>query len=90
MTDFDKYTQVTISSSHLGFNIPARETLKNQFYLHRITATCDSRNLASARVMEVNGMRREAFFIKHLWQKGEWRDSCLYAILDEEWPFHFA
>jgi ribosomal-protein-alanine N-acetyltransferase len=53
--------------------------------LHRIIATCDTRNLASARVMEKNHMRREAHFLQHMWQKGEWRDSYLYAILAEEW-----
>lgn len=53
--------------------------------LHRIEATCDTRNLASARVLEKNHMRREAHFRKHLWQKGEWRDSYLYAILADEW-----
>ncbi len=53
--------------------------------LHRIWATCDTRNIASWRVMEKLGMRREAHFVKDAFQKGEWRDSYLYAILDEEW-----
>jgi len=53
--------------------------------LHRVVATCDTRNLASARVMEKNHMRREAHFRQDLWQKREWRDSYLYAILAEEW-----
>lgn len=53
--------------------------------LHRILGTCDTRNIGSARVMEKNGMRQEALFSKNLWQKGEWRDSYLYAILDNEW-----
>jgi len=53
--------------------------------LHRIKATCDPRNIASTRVMEKIGMRREAHFREQLWQKGEWRDSFLYAILDHEW-----
>ena len=54
-------------------------------HLHRIEATCDPRNVGSARVMEKNGMRREGHFREHLWQKGEWRDTYLYAILDHEW-----
>lgn len=53
--------------------------------LHRIIATCDTRNLASARVMEKNHMRREALFRQDMWQKGAWRDSYLYAILADEW-----
>ncbi|HXW63139.1 MAG TPA: GNAT family N-acetyltransferase [Candidatus Acidoferrales bacterium] len=53
--------------------------------LHRVWATCDPRNRASYRVMEKLGMRREAHFRKDVMEKGEWRDSYLYAILSEEW-----
>jgi len=53
--------------------------------LHRVWATCDVRNHASYRVMEKLGMRREAMFQRDVLQKGEWRDSYLYAILAEEW-----
>jgi RimJ/RimL family protein N-acetyltransferase len=53
--------------------------------LHRVWATCDVRNRASWRVMEKLGMRREAHFKKDIFQKGEWRDSYLYAILADEW-----
>ena len=53
--------------------------------LHRVWATCDTRNIASARVMEKLGMRREAHLIKDVFQKDEWRDSYLYAILADEW-----
>ncbi len=53
--------------------------------LHRVWATCDVRNNASFRVMEKLGMRREALFKKDVLQKGEWRDSYLYAVLAEEW-----
>jgi ribosomal-protein-alanine N-acetyltransferase len=56
-----------------------------QVGIHRIEATCDTRNIGSVRVMEKNGMRRKAHFKQHIWQKGEWRDSYLYAILGSEW-----
>ena len=56
--------------------------------LHRVWATCDPRNRASYRVMEKLGMRREAHFRKGVMEKGEWRDSYLYAILAEEWLAH--
>ena len=52
--------------------------------LHRVWATCDVRNHASYRVMEKLGIR-EALFKKDVLQKGEWRDSYLYAVLAEEW-----
>ena len=54
--------------------------------LHRVWATCDPRNRASYRVMEKIGMRREAHFHKNAFEKNEWRDSYLYAVLAEEWP----
>jgi ribosomal-protein-alanine N-acetyltransferase len=53
--------------------------------LHRVFATCDARNIASRRVMEKLGMRREAEFRQDVFQKGEWRNSYLYAILETEW-----
>jgi len=53
--------------------------------LHRIEGQCDARNLASARVMERIGMRREAQFLENEWVKGEWTDAFVYAMLAEEW-----
>jgi [ribosomal protein S5]-alanine N-acetyltransferase len=53
--------------------------------LHRVWAMCHVRNHASYRVMEKLGMRREAHFRKNAFEKNEWRDSYLYAILAEEW-----
>lgn len=53
--------------------------------VHRVVATCDTRNTGSRRVMEKIGMRREGHFVRDKFQKGEWRDSFLYAILDEDW-----
>jgi len=53
--------------------------------LHRIVARCDARNVASASVMERNGMRREAHLVHNEFLKGEWTDELLYAILRSEW-----
>jgi ribosomal-protein-alanine N-acetyltransferase len=53
--------------------------------LHRIWATCDVDNHASARVLEKLGMRREGHLRQSVRRKGEWRDSYLYAILEPEW-----
>jgi len=52
--------------------------------LHRIYATLAPENVASARVLEKAGMRREGHLRKHRYIKGEWRDSLLYAILESE------
>ena len=53
--------------------------------LHRIFATCDTRNEGSRRVLEKSGMRREAHFLEDSHIKGAWRDSYLFAILKREW-----
>jgi RimJ/RimL family protein N-acetyltransferase len=53
--------------------------------LHRIWADCDPANLASVRVLEKLGMRREGHLIENAWIKGAWEDSLIFAILDREW-----
>jgi RimJ/RimL family protein N-acetyltransferase len=53
---------------------------------HRITASCDARNAASAAVLERLGMRREGHLRQSTWAKGEWTDDLLYALLRDEWP----
>lgn len=52
---------------------------------HRVTASCDARNAASARLLERLGMRREGYLVESTWAKGEWTDDLLYAMLDREW-----
>ena len=54
--------------------------------LHRVVATCQPENVASWRVMEKLGMRREAHFRKCFQvDEATWRDEYDYAILDEDW-----
>ena len=45
--------------------------------LHRVYATCRPANVASWRVMEKLGMRREGHLVQHRWMKGRWQDSYL-------------
>ena len=52
---------------------------------HRIFGRCDSRNTASARLMERLGMRQEAHFIGNQIFKGAWNEELVYAMLREEW-----
>jgi RimJ/RimL family protein N-acetyltransferase len=59
--------------------------LFSEYGLHRITATCDALNVASARLLERIGMRREAHYIGNIWFKGAWGDEYLYAVLEREW-----
>ena len=55
--------------------------------LHRIWAPCAANNYGSWRVMERNGMRREALHKKAFWARvdKEWIDMVEYAILAEEY-----
>ncbi len=72
-----------------GYMLEAARTILDAAFrtldLHRVWATCDVRNRASYGVMEKLGMRREAHFRRNKFEKGEWRDTYLYAILVEEW-----
>ncbi|MFN2640433.1 MAG: GNAT family N-acetyltransferase [Actinomycetota bacterium] len=52
--------------------------------LHRISAGCDVENYGSERVMQKNGMRLEGRFRHNVFRRGEWRDSLLYAICEDE------
>ena len=54
--------------------------------LHRVTATIDTRNVASARLAERLGMRLEALHVEDEWFKGEWTSTWTYALLEREWP----
>ena len=53
--------------------------------MHRITGRLDARNVASARVLERAGLRREAHLVENEIVKGEWTDELIYAILRGEW-----
>ncbi len=47
--------------------------------LHRIFATIEPRNAASARVLERIGMVREALLVENEIVKGEWQSEAIYA-----------
>jgi RimJ/RimL family protein N-acetyltransferase len=53
--------------------------------LHRVVGRLDARNVASGRVLERLGMRREAYFISNEYLKDEWTDEIIYAVLEDEW-----
>ncbi|MCL2461930.1 MAG: GNAT family N-acetyltransferase [Defluviitaleaceae bacterium] len=60
--------------------------------LHRLFATCDADNLASYKLMEKLGMRREGLFIEalpaHKLTDRQYSDQLRYAILKDEWETH--
>jgi RimJ/RimL family protein N-acetyltransferase len=57
--------------------------------LHRIIAHCDAENIASYRIMEKIGMRREGLFIEgrsaNKSSDSMYGDELCYAILKDEW-----
>ena len=58
--------------------------------LHRVYGRIDGRNVASARVLERLGMRREAQLVENERIKGEWTDEVVYALLAREWRTYAA
>ncbi|WP_270180687.1 GNAT family N-acetyltransferase [Alkalihalobacillus sp. CinArs1] len=53
--------------------------------LHRVIGTCDERNIASSRVMEKIGMKKEGLLENHLLIRDGWRNSLRYSLTYEEW-----
>jgi RimJ/RimL family protein N-acetyltransferase len=50
------------------------------FGLHRVVGRIEPRNVASARVLERLGMRREGLLVEHELVKGEWQSEAVYAL----------
>lgn len=57
----------------------------NVLKMHRLSASVDPRNVASLKLLERLGFRKEAHFVKSLWFKGAWADDVVYGLLEEEW-----
>lgn len=81
----------TVSPDHQGkgYGSEAVKSLLGYLFhlmkMHRVIAVTDVRNIHSIGLIEKMGFRREAHFIKSTWNKGEYTDEFLYAILREEW-----
>jgi [ribosomal protein S5]-alanine N-acetyltransferase len=52
--------------------------------LHRIEAACIPSNLASVRLLEKTGFRREGFARQYLCIDGRWQDHLLFARLKDD------
>jgi len=72
-----------------GFASEATRRLLDFFFyelsVHRVVADCDTENLASVRLLERLGFRREAHFIESFWMGNYWGDEYYYGILEREW-----
>ncbi len=52
--------------------------------LHRVEAACIPTNLASVRLLEKTGFRREGYARSYLCINGTWQDHLLYARLQND------
>ena len=68
-------TEVSLKLVEIGFD---------KFKLHRIEAGCAVKNAKSIKVLEKTGMTREGIYRKILPIRGEWVDSYIYSILENE------
>lgn len=60
-------------------------SLFKELNFHRVFASIDPRNIASQKMMEKLGFRKEALFKESLFLNGNWVDDMMYAILQKEW-----
>jgi RimJ/RimL family protein N-acetyltransferase len=72
-----------------GFGIEAVKCLLGYIFnvmnKHRVIAIADVRNNSSIKLLQKIGLRREGHFIKSAWNKSEYTDEYLFAMLKEEW-----
>ena len=59
--------------------------LFQQLNMHRIVAECDVENIASWKLLEKLGFRREAHLIENVYFKGKYGSEYHYAMLRREW-----
>jgi ribosomal-protein-alanine N-acetyltransferase len=82
---------ITISHLHQqqGYAKETMQGLINFLFsikgIHRIVETVDAENIASLRLMESLGFRKEAHFIENVFFKGKWGSEYQFAMLRREW-----
>lgn len=66
--------------------VPGLQAAFDGLGLRRVTAKANLDSVASVRVLEHAGMRRERHAVKALWNRElGWLDELEYAMLDDEW-----
>ena len=72
-----------------GYSSEAVELVVDYLFLSRdvvrIQAQTDVRNVASQKILEKAGFKKEGTIRKDDFIRGEWRDRYLFSILREEW-----
>lgn len=81
----------TISPDHQGhaYAVEAASAVIDWLFdrrtVHRIAATIDPRNLASARVLERCGFEYIGTARSAAWSRGEWTDDARFSLLEPAW-----
>lgn len=81
----------TIAPEHQGHNYAVEAAAEMVEWLfgvagvHRITATLDPRNIASARVLERTGFEYNGTARAAAWVRGRWEDDTRYSLLADDW-----
>jgi len=72
-----------------GYAFEAVTALLNYLFeergLHRVIAECDVENMASWKLLEKLGFRREAYLVENTYFKGKYGSEYHYAMLAREW-----
>lgn len=72
-----------------GYGTEATRLMVDYLFLSkdiaRIQAHTDAGNIASQKVLQKVGFKREGIIRKSVFARGEWRDRALFSILREEW-----
>jgi RimJ/RimL family protein N-acetyltransferase len=72
-----------------GYGIEATLLMVDYLFLSRditrIQAHTDARNIASQKVLQKAGFKKEGIIRKSFFARGKWGDKALYSILREEW-----
>lgn len=81
----------TIAADHQGngFSVGATELMLEWLFdtvgVHRVGATVDPRNVASASVLERCGFQYVGTARSSALQRGEWTDDARFSLLSEDW-----
>jgi RimJ/RimL family protein N-acetyltransferase len=81
----------TLAPEHQGQGYASeavRAVLRHLFRvrgLHKVSAECDARNVASARLLERVGFIREGLRREQTWIKDEWTDDLIYGLLASDY-----
>ena len=60
---------------------------KNKILIYRVTTGCLAENKGSERVMQKNGLIKEAEHIDYEWHDGKLKTRVEYRLLKPEWEY---